>query len=62
MEKLVYRIEEAAEAMSLGRTAMYQAVKRNQIPHVVVGGLKLIPRAALEKMLAECKCGKEDKA
>lgn len=51
MESQTLRIEEAAKLLGIGRTAAYAAIKRGEIPHVKIGGLKLVPKQALEKLL-----------
>lgn len=53
MEAKTFRIEEAAKVLGIGRTAAYAAAKRGEIPIIKIGGLRLVPRPALEKML-EC--------
>jgi excisionase family DNA binding protein len=53
MTKLTYSVEEAAQALSLGRNTVYEAVRCGQIPAIRVGRRVLIPAAALERWLAE---------
>jgi excisionase family DNA binding protein len=58
--KLLLTVEEAADAMSLGRTLMYQLVKGRQIVSVKVGRTRRIPTAALHefvKKLSEVEKG-----
>jgi excisionase family DNA binding protein len=45
-----FRVEEAAAALGISRAFAYEAVTRNEIPHVRIGRWILIPRAALERM------------
>jgi len=59
MESQTLRIEEAAKVLGIGRTAAYAAAKRGDIPVLRIGGLRLVPKPALEKMLAEAGREKE---
>jgi len=45
-------VREVLRIVPLGRTAVYDAIRRGDIPSVRVGGRVLIPRAALERMFA----------
>jgi excisionase family DNA binding protein len=54
-DKLVFTVEEAGQRLGLSRPSAYLAVKRGQIPIIKVGRRFLVPKAALEKMLAEAK-------
>lgn len=45
------RIQEAARLLGIGRNTAYSAAKRGEIPTVRIGGLLLVPRAALDAML-----------
>jgi excisionase family DNA binding protein len=49
---LVMSVEEAAEALSISRTLCYQAIHRQEIPSIRLGNRILVPRFALEQMLA----------
>jgi excisionase family DNA binding protein len=51
-ERLTMTVEEAATALGISRAFAYEAVTRNEIPHVRIGRRILIPRAALERLLA----------
>lgn len=51
--KLAYSPEEAAEAMSLGMTAIYALLKSGRLRRVKYGRRTLIPRSSLEALLAE---------
>jgi excisionase family DNA binding protein len=50
-ERLTMTVEEAAAALGISRAFAYEAVTRNEIPHVRIGRRILVPRAALERML-----------
>lgn len=51
--KLAYSPEEAAEAMSLGLTAIYALMKDGKLKRLKHGRRTLIPRSSLEALLAE---------
>lgn len=51
-KKLTYSVKEVAELLGLSRNAAYQAVWRGDIAHIRLGKRLLIPRAAIEAMLA----------
>ena len=58
--KLLLTVEEAADAMSLGRTLMYELVKDREVLSVKVGRTRRIPVFALEdyvKRLAHIERG-----
>jgi excisionase family DNA binding protein len=58
--KLLLTVEEAAEAMSLGRTLMYQLVKGRQVLSIKVGRTRRILTSALHefvKRLSEVEKG-----
>lgn len=42
--------KEAAALIGVSTTSVYRAMKRGEIPYVVLSGCKVIPRAALERM------------
>ena len=52
-EKLALNIAECAVLLGLSINSVYLAVKTGQIPSLKIGARILIPKAALEKMLAE---------
>jgi excisionase family DNA binding protein len=51
--RLTLDVPDAARLLGIGRAAAYEGVRRGEIPHVRIGGRILIPRAALEEMLAD---------
>jgi excisionase family DNA binding protein len=59
---LTYQIEEAAKLLGIGRNHCYEAAKRGEIPCIRIGRRLLIPRAALEEMLARPRGGAKAKA
>ena len=54
-ERLVLTIAEAGKLLSLSRGSAYEAARRGDIPTIRIGRRLLVPRAALERMLAECE-------
>jgi excisionase family DNA binding protein len=51
-ERQVLSVEEAARALGLGRNSAYQAVQRGEIPVIRIGRRLVVPKAALERLLA----------
>lgn len=51
-ERLTYSIEETAKLLGISKNSCYLAVKTGQVPSLKIGSRILIPKAALEKMLA----------
>lgn len=54
-ERLVLTVEEAGRSLGLSRPSAYIAVKRGRIPIIRIGRRIMVPKAALEKMLADVK-------
>ena len=52
-EKLTYSVAEAAEVLGVSTANMYQIVKRQGFPVVVIGKRRLIPIKALERWVEE---------
>jgi len=53
----VLTIEEVSRILRIGRSAGYEAARRGDIPTIRVGRRILVPRAALERMLADTGSG-----
>jgi excisionase family DNA binding protein len=51
MAKLLYRINEAADACSIGRTKTYELINRGLLRTVRIDGAVRIPAAALEEFV-----------
>ena len=51
MEKLLLRPEDAAEVLSIGRSAIYELMKRGELPSVKIGRSRRITVAAVEEFL-----------
>jgi excisionase family DNA binding protein len=52
LERLTYSVEEAAKRLGISRNSAYEGVNNGTIPCIVIGRRKLVPRAALGKMLS----------
>lgn len=52
MERQTLTVEEAARALGIGRGSAYEAVRRGDIPSIRVGRRLVVPRAALDRLLA----------
>jgi len=44
---------EFAKSIQASKSKVYEMIQRNEIPHVVIGGMIRIPVAALEKFTEE---------
>ncbi len=51
MIRLALSIQEAGQALGLGRTTMYRLVKEGKIPTVRIGGRILVPVNRLSEIL-----------
>jgi len=51
--RIVLTVEEAAQLLGLSRGSIYEAIRRGDIPSLRVGRRILVPRVALERLLAE---------
>lgn len=52
-ERLTVTVDEAAEKIGVSRVSLYNAINRGEFTQIIrVGRRILIPKAALEKMLA----------
>lgn len=54
-ERLTLTIEETAKLLGIGRQLAYERVKTGDIPVIKIGRRLLVPRSALEKLLADPK-------
>lgn len=52
VERLAYRIVEAAEALGVSRSHAYQLIRDGEIPFVLVGKSKRVTPSGLKKYLA----------
>jgi len=53
VERLTLTIEETAKLLGIGRQLAYDRVKTGEIPVIKVGRRLLVPRRALENLLAK---------
>jgi excisionase family DNA binding protein len=47
-----YTIDEAARLLGIGRNSAYESAKRGEIPAIKIGKRVVVPKAALDRMLA----------
>jgi excisionase family DNA binding protein len=50
-ERKTYNIEEAGRLLGVGRNQAYEAARTGQIPTILIGRRRLVPKAALDRML-----------
>jgi excisionase family DNA binding protein len=50
--KLAYSTDETCAKLSIGRTALFDLLRRNEITSVKIGRRRLIPAASLDAYLA----------
>jgi len=53
IDRQTFTVEEAAALLGIGRNSAYQAIARGELPALRLGRRLLVPRAALERHLAE---------
>ncbi len=51
-ERKTLTVAEAGEALGIGRNQAYQAVRDGKIPSIRIGKRWLVPKAALDRLLA----------
>ena len=51
-ERLVYTVEEAGRLLGVSRTTAYECVRTRQLPSIRLGRRIVVPRAAIEALLA----------
>lgn len=49
---LTYRINDAAKALSLGRSTIYKLINEGKLKSVTIAGRTLIPRAEIERLIS----------
>ena len=54
-ERLTLSVVEAARVLGIGRNLCYDRIRTGEIPSLRIGRRLVVPRAALEKLLAEPK-------
>lgn len=50
-KRLALKVREAADALGVGRDAVYNAINRGEIRAIRFGGTLLVPQAELERLL-----------
>ncbi len=58
-DTLTISVEEAGRLIGVSRNSAYEAVRRKELPVIRIGRRLLVPRAALEKLLAGAGDGGE---
>lgn len=51
LEKLTFGVNESAALLGMSIHGVYDAIRRNDIPHIRIGKKYLIPKKALEQLL-----------
>jgi excisionase family DNA binding protein len=51
-ERLTHTVEEAAKLLGLGRNSAYALARSGELPTIRLGKRLLVPKAALERLLA----------
>jgi excisionase family DNA binding protein len=51
-ERQVYSVTEAGRVLGLSKNSAYEAVRKGQIPSIRIGGKLIVPKLALDRMLA----------
>ena len=51
-DRLTYTVEEAAQLLGLSRNTAYELAKVGQLPTIRLGKRLLVPKQALERLLA----------
>jgi excisionase family DNA binding protein len=60
MDRQTFTVEEAAQLLGIGRNSAYEAVRRGELPVIRIGRRYVVPRLALERMLANAMQGHAD--
>ncbi len=51
-ERLTLTVDETAKCLGIGRNSAYEAIARGEIPVIKIGKRLLVPKAALDFLLA----------
>ena len=51
-KRQTYTVDEAAELLGIGRNGAYEGVKSGEIPSIRIGKRILVPKVALDRLLA----------
>jgi excisionase family DNA binding protein len=52
IERRTYTVEEAGQLLGVGRNQAYEAVRSGTLPSIKIGKRLLVPKVALDNMLA----------
>ena len=58
-DRLLLRVEEAALRLQIGRTTMYELVRRGEVTSVPIGRLRRIPTECLDEYVARLRARSE---
>jgi len=53
--RATYSVEEAAVLLGIGRNTCYDGIKNGDIPSIRIGKRILVPKLALDRILAEAR-------
>ena len=62
IEKLLYKPEEAAKALGIGRSKIYALMATGQLESVLVGGSRRIPLEALHAFIEQLRASPSEEA
>ena len=57
MGRRTYTVPEVAEILGIGRNTAYESCRAGEIPTLKIGGRILVPRAAIDELLAKAMSG-----
>ena len=52
-EALTVSVEHAAAQLGIGRSLAYELVRRGELPSIALGGRRVVPKAAVERLLVD---------
>ena len=52
-DRLTYSVDETCKLLGLSRGSVYKAIRQKQLPSITIGRRLLIPKASIDKMLAQ---------
>ena len=51
MEKMVYSMQEAADALGISKSYMYELVRKGEVPVLVIGKRRVIPKEKFNRWI-----------
>ena len=51
MEKMVYSMQEAADALGISKSYMYELVRKGEVPVLVIGKRRVIPKEKFNRLI-----------